>query len=354
MWHKLILPATLLLCGFASAQVVTNPGTSSSSDPDTVTAPSERFNGEQQPPTPDMIIAQIGDYKLTKGAFDHDVAFRWAMEQQAGRAGANEGPSMEFRKQVLQELITARLLRILAANSGIEVTDEEVEADYLERRKRMPSEEAFQNHLRSMQMTEAELKDEIRSRIQLERYKEQQTEDVTVSDEEVRELYAKAKEAGQTLRPAMTADVRQILIRPRANDDLAWDNARARVEAARERIVNGEAFADVARDVSQDAVSAGRGGLYREALPDLVGMEVGAQMLTIPIGEVSEPFRSQVGWHIIQVDARHEPGEITFEEMEDMLHKTLLYDKKAERIAGIIADAGKFIRVEMFPEAEKP
>jgi parvulin-like peptidyl-prolyl isomerase len=316
---------------------------------ETVTPPSERFVDPEHLPSPDMVIARVGDYSITKGAFDRDVALRWSMEIQAGRADTKE-PPMAFRRRVLEEIISARLLRIMAANSGIEVTDEEVDADYMERRKRMQSEEAFQQHLRAMQMTEPQLKQEIRSRIQVERYKEKETAEVTVPDEAVQALYEELKEAGKMLRPAMTADVRHILIRPQGNDDIGWDNARARVEAARQRVLDGETFADVARDFSQDPVSAPQGGLYREALPDLVGMEIGTQMMTIPIGEVSEPFRSEVGWHIITVDARHEPGQIPFEDIEDSLRKNLLFEAKADRIAEIIGEAGKFIRVEMFPE----
>jgi len=359
VWHKLLLILTItagatmaLAQDEAPAPEAAPQAPPAEQTGEAVTPPSERFVDPEHMPSPDMVIARVGDFSITKESFDRDVAFRWSMEVQSGRANSQE-PSLAFRRQVLEEIISARLLRIMAANSGIEVTDEEVDTDYMERRKRMPSEEAFQQHLRAMQMTEPQLKQEIRSRIQVERYKEKETADVTVPDEAVQTLYAELKEAGSTLRPAMTADVRHILIRPQGNDDIGWDNARAKVEAARQRVLDGESFADVARDLSQDPVSAPEGGLYREALPDLVGMEIGTQMMTIPIGEVSEPFRSQVGWHIITVDARHEPGQIPFEDMEEALRRNLLFEAKADRVAEIIGEAGKFIRVEMFPDESK-
>ncbi len=101
------------------------------------------------------------------------------------------------------------------------------------------------------------------------------------------------------------ARVRHILVRPASE---SAEDARAAAEEIiriRERLVNGENFAKLATEFSDDEYSAKRGGdlgwVRREDLNDNVDQYI----WTAPIGQLSEVILSSNGLHIVQVLDRH-------------------------------------------------
>ena len=101
------------------------------------------------------------------------------------------------------------------------------------------------------------------------------------------------------------ARVRQILIRPDAATEEAARAALDEINGLRERIVNGENFAKLASEYSDDPFSGPRGGdlgwVQREQLNEVVD----AYIWTAPIGEVSEVLLTNNGLHLIVVVDRH-------------------------------------------------
>lgn len=98
--------------------------------------------------------------------------------------------------------------------------------------------------------------------------------------------------------------VRHILIR---TDELTSDeDAAAELQGLRERIENGEDFAVLARASSDDAANAAAGGDLGWVNPaDMVPAFVDVMDAT-GVGDVSRPFETQFGWHILQVLGRKE------------------------------------------------
>jgi peptidyl-prolyl cis-trans isomerase SurA len=91
---------------------------------------------------------------------------------------------------------------------------------------------------------------------------------------------------------------RHILIRP--NELVSDADARQRLERLRQRILNGESFAELARAHSDDKGSGSQGGDLGWASPGQMVPEFDKAMNETPLQQVSEPFRSQFGWHIVQ------------------------------------------------------
>lgn len=89
-----------------------------------------------------------------------------------------------------------------------------------------------------------------------------------------------------------------ILIR--SSEVLSDTEARARLQALRERIVHGESFADMAKAHSAD-LSAAKGGELGWVYPGDTVPEFERAMNALQPGEVSQPVRSPFGWHLIQV-----------------------------------------------------
>ena len=91
---------------------------------------------------------------------------------------------------------------------------------------------------------------------------------------------------------------RHILIRAEdAGNDAA---AKAKLETLRARITGGADFAELAGKNSEDSVSKARGGDLGWFAQDDYGTDFGAQLASLGDGQVSAPFKTQAGWHVIQ------------------------------------------------------
>ncbi len=91
---------------------------------------------------------------------------------------------------------------------------------------------------------------------------------------------------------------RHILIR--TEEGASEAAAKAKLETLRARIAGGADFAELASKDSEDNISKARGGDLGWFAQDDFGPEFGAQVSTLTDGQVSTPFKTQAGWHLVQ------------------------------------------------------
>lgn len=98
--------------------------------------------------------------------------------------------------------------------------------------------------------------------------------------------------------------VRHILISP--NEIRTLEEAQTLAQDVKAKLDNGEDFVQLARKYSDDPGSALSGGDLGWTEPGVVVPVFERTMNTTEIGDISEPFESQFGWHILQVNDRRE------------------------------------------------
>jgi peptidyl-prolyl cis-trans isomerase C len=98
------------------------------------------------------------------------------------------------------------------------------------------------------------------------------------------------------------------------------EEAQKLAERARSRVVAGEDFSAVAREVSEDPTVSKNGGALgwfkREAMDPRFAQAAFALKQT---GAISEPVQSQFGWHVIRLDGRKEASIPPFESVRDQI-----------------------------------
>jgi peptidyl-prolyl cis-trans isomerase SurA len=92
---------------------------------------------------------------------------------------------------------------------------------------------------------------------------------------------------------------RHILMKTNELQDDA--TVKQKLSAIRDRILKGEDFAGLAKISSEDPGSASDGGDLGWFAPGQYVPELDAEVAKLKDGEISEPFRTQFGWHIVQV-----------------------------------------------------
>lgn len=114
--------------------------------------------------------------------------------------------------------------------------------------------------------------------------------------------------------------VRHILVAlPTDADSEAETDAKARIQAIRERILAGADFGAIARETSEDPGSAGQGGALGTFERGVMDPAFDRAAFALERGVLSEPVRSAFGYHLIEVTEVEEAQVRPFEEVRDEL-----------------------------------
>ena len=135
-------------------------------------------------------------------------------------------------------------------------------------------------------------------------------------------LFLKEKKGGFQSQMVVQTHVRHILISPDAitSDQQALDKIRL----ARDRIVAGEEFEVLALELSDDKSNAAQGGDMSWVDPGTFVDEFNVAMDKLEINQLSEPVKTQFGWHLIEVLGRRDQDQTE--------------DKKRERAYRILSN----------------
>lgn len=121
--------------------------------------------------------------------------------------------------------------------------------------------------------------------------------------------------------------VRHILLKP--NKVRSEEETKLLASRLYERIMAGENFSALAKKFSEDTGSARRGGDLNWVDPSALVSEFRKVMANTPVGEVSQPFRTQYGWHILQVLGRRSTDNSA--EYRKQQAMNILYGRKYEQ-----------------------
>ncbi len=164
------------------------------------------------------------------------------------------------------------------------------------------------------------------------------------SEDELRQLY---ESRADRFRVPERRVIRHILVTLGADSEAdEEEQARQTISEARRRILDGEAFTEVARAVSEDPESAGKGGLIGEIESGIMDPVFDKVAFALEEGAVSDPVRTPFGYHLIRVDRILPASAASFAEVKDQLAAEAaqqrfegLYFDWAERLATLAYEA---------------
>ena len=113
---------------------------------------------------------------------------------------------------------------------------------------------------------------------------------------------------------------RHILIQP--SEVVSPENAKQMIDSIYNRLKAGEDFAVLAATFSNDSGSARDGGSLGWVSPGVMVPQFEEKMKSTPVGQISEPFQTQLGWHVLQVTETRQQ-DMTQEYQERMARQIL-------------------------------
>lgn len=212
----------------------------------------------------------------------------------------------KLRKDVLQQLVDEQVILAEAARQGVTVTkadvDQGVNQQMQQVRSRFPTQQDFQKALEQERYTEASLRKkyegDVRKQLIVMRMVGREVQNkTTVNDTEVHAFFESHRDSlGKNPERLKLAS---IVIAFEA-DSIQVKRARGRADSLRNVIMKGKPFGDVAAAASDDP-SGQRGGDLGTFGRGMMVPEFEDVAFGLKPNEISKPFRTRFGWHIVQV-----------------------------------------------------
>jgi peptidyl-prolyl cis-trans isomerase C len=278
---------------------------------------------------------ESGSSSLRISAAELDTEVQKTIRQyEAQGMQVSEEQKAQLREAVLNQMVERKLLLHEAAQSGIELDQEEFETEFASIKTNFPTDEAFTQALSQRGYTEEMFRAEMAEIMTLQAFLEEEiSAKIELGEEEMQRFYNENPEYFAT---EASVSASHILIEVDEDADEAEEaEAYGRMEDIAARVAAGEDFAELAREYSEGP-SAPRGG-------DLGSFQRGSMVqifedtaFALEPGGVSDIVRTEFGFHIIKVRDRSEGGTLTFEDARDAIETYLRQEKEQEAVAAYV------------------
>jgi peptidyl-prolyl cis-trans isomerase D len=291
----------------------------------------------------DQLILQTPEF-LVDGKFSAE-----RFDQVIRQLGYNR---LQFRQMLEQEMLIGQL-RAGLANSGF-VTDEQVQAfASLEKQTRDFATLTLQADLDAVVLSD----DDIKAYYEAQASEFMTPEQVVLEYVELNKaaFFDQVEVSAEALQTAYENEIANLAEQRRAahillevNDTLNDEQAQAKLVEVQKRLEQGEDFATLAKELSDDSGSAGEGGDLGFAGPGVYDPAFEEALYALDKNAVSAPVRSEFGWHLIKLLDVQAPEVPSFASLEEKLQR----DLKARQVEQRFVEVAKELEDSAFEASD--
>ncbi len=157
-----------------------------------------------------------------------------------------------------------------------------------------------------------------------------------LTDEAMHKVY---DDAVKQMAPEQEVRARHILIRAAAGDEKASKAAEDKIEAVIARLKKGEDFVKLAKEVTEDPSGKANGGDLGYFTKEQMVPEFSDIAFKLDKGQISEPVKTQFGWHVIKVEDKRTKPMPSFEEVKPQIEQFVTRKAQADLVASLRASA---------------
>jgi peptidyl-prolyl cis-trans isomerase SurA len=247
----------------------------------------------------DKIIAKVDNYIVIKSELER------AYQDYLTNGGT---PSAQAKCQYFAMLVRNKLMMAKAEIDSVLVLDAEVDLNTENRMQMILAQSGLTAgelealYGKTMEQMQLELREQIREQMVVSKMEQTMTADVAVTPAEVKRFFNKIPKDSLPYFSA-SVEVGQIVRIAKISDEQE-NETKAKLIDIRNRILGGEDFSKLAKEYSDDPSVISNGGEMGWSGRGRMVPEYEATAFKLKPGEISMPFRSQFGFHIMQLIER--------------------------------------------------
>ncbi|MDP5171452.1 MAG: peptidylprolyl isomerase [Bacteroidia bacterium] len=246
--------------------------------------------------TIDRIVAVVGEEIILQS--DVDNQFNYLLIN-------GEKDDGTLRCQVLDQLIVGKLLLNKAEQDSLVVSDGQVSGEVDRRVKyfvdQMGTKERFEEvYGRSIEQFKADIAPDIRKELLTDAQRRALLADADVTPREVKKFFGEVNADSLGYLPA-EVQLNHIVIQPKVSQE-SIERAKELLTDLQSQAANGKDFATLANQYTQEPGGRQRGGSLGWFGRGAMVPEFEAVVYQLRVGEVSQPFRTEFGYHIVRLN----------------------------------------------------
>ncbi|MDO9514904.1 MAG: peptidylprolyl isomerase [Syntrophales bacterium] len=298
---------------------------------------------------PEGTVAVVNGALITQAELDTQLS---VMQKQFADADQPDNEQLaKIKNELLESLITRKVLYQESQKKGIEVDDVTIDERLENIKKRFPKEDSFRDMLEEMRLTEDTLKVQLREGIAIQNLVEREVVSrIEISDKETKDYYDKNLDL---FKQPEKVQARHILIKVEPEGDEAKKAvALKEITKIQGELKKGGDFATLAKKYSQCPSSAEGGDLGYFARGQMVKPFEDAAF-SLKKGEISGIVETNFGYHLIQAGDRTPESISDYKDVKDKLTQYLKRAKTGTEAEEYIERLKTKAKIERFLSAEE-
>jgi peptidyl-prolyl cis-trans isomerase C len=255
--------------------------------------------------------------------------------------------ALEVKKGLLDNLINQELLFQESKKKNIVVEEAAVAGSIAKVKETFENEDAYQKALKDANIKGNDLEARLRRSLAINALVDEQIgRDLVVTDEESKQYYDTHPDA---FVEAEQVRASHILIKAdKAAGESKKVAAKEKIKTLQRKIKEGEDFAKLARENSEDPSSSANGGDLGYFKKGAMVKEFEDAAFALTPGAVSDIVETQFGYHLIKAADKKEAGTISYDTVKNNLQNFLKQQKRSKEVSLLLETLRKGAKIETF------
>ncbi len=279
----------------------------------------------------DRIIAVVNEEAITQSELDFFL--KPLYEQYKNQYGQTQLMEVlaEARQKLMSQLIEDRLVFQEAKEQKIAISEEEIEGEMSQFKKRFKTEQELEDGLRKDGLTLNDVRERLQRQAMVRRLQDMEIRSkIVVSPMEIQKYF---EDHPAEFSNQESLKIRSITLKKSEEareKGLTDERAKNKALELRHRILSGEDFGDLAKQYSEDT-NAKSEGLSQWVEKGEMIPAIDEIIFNMKIGEISQMIETPMGYHLFRVEKKRAGQAKTLDAARDKIHAKLFQDKARKR-----------------------
>jgi foldase protein PrsA len=280
--------------------------------------------GSDEVKVPAGAIAAVGSGVVTQEQFDQ--IWKQAEAQYKSQANAPAFPKAgtaqynQLKASIVNYLVQNQIIKDKASELKVTVTDKQLQDRMKQIVTQVGGQKKLDKLLKEQSVTQAQLEEQLKAQMLQDAVQQKVYADITVSQAEIEKYFNNPANKAQFNVPE-SVDARHILVKTKAEAE----KVRALLEAD-----NTDAnWKKVAKQYSTDTGSKNNGGSLGNFPKGRMVKPFEDAAFALKVGEISQPVKTQFGYHIIEVTKKTPASKQTLDQAKATIEQQLKYQKQS-------------------------